>query len=82
MTYEIILVENLENEDKDYLSDLNYGFYFDNNGSKIEIDILEFKEVYDIIEILKNKGIYIKEIKQKDNNFDRIYLNITNGEVD
>ena len=82
MTYEIILVENLENEDKDYLSDLNYGFYFDNNGSKIEIDILEFKEVYDIIEILKNKGIYIKEIKQKDNNFERIYLNITNGEVD
>ncbi len=82
MTYEIILVENLENEDKSYLSDLNYDFYFDNNGSKIEIDILEFKEIYDIIEILKDKGIYIKEIKQKDNNFERIYLNITNGEVD
>src|SRR5699024_6864654 len=58
MTYEIILVENLEKEDKKYLSNLNYDFYF-NNDSKIEIDILEFGEIYGIIEVLKDRGIYI-----------------------
>lgn len=80
MTYEIVLAENLDKEDRNYLSNLNYDFYFDNNGFKIEIDILEFKEIYEIIEILKDRGIYIKEIKQKDNNFERIFLSITNGE--
>lgn len=82
MTYEIILAESLEKEDKDYISSLDYDFYFANNDSKLEIDILDFKEIYKIIEILKDKKIYIKEIKQKDNNFERIYLKITNEEVD
>ncbi|NMB07201.1 MAG: ABC transporter ATP-binding protein [Tissierellia bacterium] len=80
MTYEIILVENLEKEDKNYLLNLDYEFYFDHNGSKMEVDILEFEEIYEIIEILRNRDIFIKEIKQKDNNFERIYLSITNGE--
>ncbi len=72
MTYEIILVENLEKEDKNYLLNLDYEFYFDHNGSKIEIDILEFEEIYEIIEILRNRDIFNKRNKTKDNNFERI----------
>ena len=82
MTYEIVLAENISQEDEKYLSKLGYDFYFVNNGSKIEVDIFDFNEIYEIIGKLKEKGIYIKEIKQKDNNFERIFLNITNGEVE
>lgn len=82
MTYEIVLAENISKEDEKYLSKLGYDFYFVNNGSKIEVDIFDFNEIYEIIGKLKEKGIYIKEIKQKDNNFERIFLNITNGEVE
>lgn len=82
MTYEIVLAESLSNEDEEYLLTLDYDFYFLNNGSKIEVDILEFNQIYEIIEKLKEKDIYIKEIKQKDNNFERIFLKITNGEVE
>lgn len=81
MTYEIVLTESLSKENEEYLSTLEYDFYFVNNGSKIEVDILEFDKIYEIIDKLKEKNIYIKEIKQKDNNFERIFLNITNGEV-
>ena len=82
MTYEIVLAENISQEDEKYLSKLGYDFYFVNNGSKIEVDIFGLNEIYEIIEKLKEKDIYIKEIKQKDNNFERIFLNITNGEVE
>lgn len=82
MTYEIVLAEIISKEDEKYLSKLGYDFYFVNNGSKIEVDIFDFNEIYEIIGKLKEKGIYIKEIKQKDNNFERIFLNITNGEVE
>jgi len=82
MTYEIVLTESLSEEDEEYLSKTKYDFYFINNGSKIEVDISEFDKIYEIIDKLKEKDIYIKEIKQKDNNFERIFLNITNGEVE
>lgn len=81
MTYEIILTESLSKEDEEYLLSLDYDFRFNNNGLKLEIDIFNINEMYEIIEKLKEKNILIKEIKQKDNNFERIYLNITNGEV-
>lgn len=81
MTYEIILIESLSKEDEEYLLSLDYDFRFNNNGLKLEIDIFNINEMYEIIEKLKEKNILIKEIKQKDNNFERIYLNITNGEV-
>lgn len=81
MTYEIILIESLSKEDEEYLLSLDYDFHFNNNGLKLEIDIFNINEMYEIIEKLKEKNILIKEIKQKDNNFERIYLNITNGEV-
>lgn len=81
MTYEIILVESLSPENKEHLSRLNYEFYIINDGSKIEIDIFDFHDIYKIIEELKNKNIFIKEIKQKDVNFERIYLSLTDEEV-
>ena len=82
MTYEIVLTESLSKEDEEYLHTLEYDFYIVNNSSKIEVDILEFNQIYEMIERLKEKDIYIKEIKQKDNNFERIFLKITNGEVE
>ena len=81
MTYEIILTESLSQENKEHLSKLNYDFYIINNGSKIEIDIFDFHDIYEIIEELKNINIFIKEIKQKDVNFERIYLSLTDEEV-
>lgn len=81
MTYEIILAESLSKSDKEYLLSIDYDLYFINNKTKIEVDIFNIKEIYDIIDKLKEKNILIKEIKQKDNNFERIYLNITNEEV-
>lgn len=81
MTYEIILAESLSKSDKECLLSIDYDLYFINNKTKIEVDIFDIKEIYDIMDKLKEKNILIKEIKQKDNNFERIYLNITNEEV-
>lgn len=80
MTYEIVFLENLSQENKDYLLSLNYGFYFTNNESIVEIDIADYSDIHKILDKLREKGIFIKEIKQKDINFERIYLNITSGE--
>ncbi len=82
MTYEIVLGKSLSKEDEEYLSNLNSDFFLVNNRTKLEIDIFDIKELYIIIDELKEKNIYIKEIKRKDNNFERIFLNITNEEVD
>jgi ABC-2 type transport system ATP-binding protein len=81
MTYEIVLTECITEEKKNLLLGLDYDFYFTNNGSKIEIDISDFQDIYTIIEALKNINILIKEIKQKDINFERVYLNLTDGKV-
>lgn len=80
-TYEVVLAESLSKEAKENLLSLGYDFYFANKDLKIEIDISDLRELYEIIDKLKEKNILIKEIKQKDNNFERIYLNITNGEA-
>ncbi len=81
MTYEIVLTECITEENKNLLMGLDYEFYFTNNGSKIEIDISSFQDIYKIIEALKNINILIKEIKQKDINFERVYLNLTEEKV-
>ena len=81
MTYEIVLTECITEESKNLLKGLDYDFYFINNGSKMEIDISDFQDIYIIIEKLKNINILIKEVKQKDINFERVYLNLTGGKV-
>lgn len=80
MTYEIVFLENLSQENKDYLLSLNYGFYFTNNESIVEIDIVDYNDIYKILEKLRENNLLVKEIKQRDINFERIYLNITSGE--
>ncbi len=82
VTYEIVLNESLSGEKKNSLLGLNYNFYILNNGSKIEIDIYEVKDIYRIIEELKNLDIFIKEIKQKEINFERVFLSLIDQEVD
>jgi ABC-2 type transport system ATP-binding protein len=77
MTYEIILLEKINGEIKNYLMSLDYDFYFTEEDKKIEIDISDLSHVYDIIEKLKSKHIMITEIKQKDVDFERVYLNLT-----
>ena len=80
MAYEIILSKDLSKENKTYLSSLGYDFYFTDHDSQIEIDIFDLNDIYTIIEKLKGKDILIKEIKQKDVDFERVYLNLTSGE--
>ena len=80
-TYEIMLRESLSKEDEDLLMELDFDLYFTNNGSKIEIDILDFQDIYELMETLKNMKIDIREIRQKDINFERVYLNLTDGKV-
>lgn len=79
MTYEFVLAKVISKEDKEYLLKLGYEFYFTNDDSVIEIDIVNSKEIYNIIDVLKEKNILIKEIKQKDINFERVYLNLIGG---
>ncbi|WP_160691133.1 ABC transporter ATP-binding protein [Clostridium sp. C2-6-12] len=77
MTYEIILLEKVNKEIKNHLMSLDYDFYFAEDDKKIEIDISDLSHIYDIIEKLKAKNIMITEIKQKDVDFERVYLNLT-----
>lgn len=81
MTYEIVLLYSINEEIKNYLLSLNYNFYFTDDDKKIEIDISDLNEIYNIIEKLKARNIMITEIKQKDIDFERVYLNLTNEEV-
>ncbi|QUH30848.1 ABC transporter ATP-binding protein [Vallitalea guaymasensis] len=80
MTYEINLQDTITEEQKEYLSNLENEFYLINDGEALEIDILDSKDIYKIIDILKVKNILIKEVKQKNINFERVYLNLTSGE--
>jgi len=81
-SYEIELSENISNEKIEDLLRQNNDLYFINGGTKIEVDITNFQDVYKIMEVLKNSNIPIKEIKQKDVNFERVYLNLTEEELD
>jgi len=79
MTYEFVLQDVITKSENDYLRSLDYDFYFTNDNSILEIDITNTKNIYSIIDMLREKHIYIKEIKKKDINFERVYLNLTSG---
>lgn len=79
MTYEFVLLKAISKEHKEHLLKLGYDFYFTNDDSVLEIDIVDSKEIYNIIDILKEKEILVKEIKQKEINFERVYLNLISG---
>ena len=77
MTCEIILLESISKKNSDYLSNSNHDFYFTEDNYKLEINIKEPGEIYDILDTLKEKGILIKEMRQKGINFENVYLNFT-----
>lgn len=79
MTYEVVLTKGISDEDKNYLLKSGYDFHFTSNDSVLEIDIANSNEIYNIIDVLKEKQILIKEIKQKDIDFERVYLNLICG---
>ena len=79
MTYEFILNESITDEKKANLSKAGYEFYFTNDNTVIETDISDLQLIYDIVDLLKNNNLSIKEIKQNDVNFERVYLNLTSG---
>lgn len=76
ITYEIILTECIT-EEKKKLINRDYDFYFADKGSIIEVDIADFQDIYVIFDALKSINIHIKEIRQKDINFERVYLSFT-----
>lgn len=80
MTYEFVLLNPMSEEIKDYLLGLDYNFYFTKDDTVLETEISDSKEIYSIIDTLRAKSILVKEIKQKDVNFERVYLNFTSGE--
>lgn len=80
MTYEFVLLNPISEEIKDYLLGLDYNFYFTKDDTVLETEISDSKEIYSIIDTLRAKSILVKEIKQKDVNFERVYLNFTSGE--
>ncbi|WP_281814704.1 ABC transporter ATP-binding protein [Vallitalea longa] len=77
MTYEINLQHTINEQEKICLSKLDYELYLVNEGNSLEIDILDIRDIYDIIDSLKQNKILIKEFKQKNVNFERVYLNLT-----
>lgn len=79
MTYEFVLNENLTDECTTNLSAAGYEFYFSNNNTVIETNISDSLVIYDIIDLLRSNNLSIKEIKQSDINFERVYLNLTGG---
>ncbi len=79
MTYEFILSKSLTDENITNLLATGYEFYFSNDNTVIEIDISDLHLIYDIVDLLKNNNLSIKEIKQNDINFERVYLSLTGG---
>jgi ABC-2 type transport system ATP-binding protein len=79
MTYEFIMNKSLTDENIKNLSAAGYEFYFSNDNTVIEMDISDLHLIYDIVDLLKNNNLSIKEIKQNDINFERVYLNLTGG---
>lgn len=76
MTYEIVFLEHLTEELKDELQSFNNKFYLIND-SKIELDLASYDEIYSLVDYFKEKNLTIKDFKQKEINFERIYLEYT-----
>lgn len=76
-TYEVNLLHTLSDENIEYIINSHLGCYVMEDKSSIEVDIIDSKEIYNLIDVLKQQNIFIKEIKQKEINFQRLYLNFT-----
>lgn len=78
-TYEIYLEEPIT--DPSDLNFLDYKFYQGESDECIEVDLQDYEDVYKIVDRLKNKDLQLREIKQKEVNFERIYMTLTNKEA-
>ena len=78
-TYEISIADGLE-EQLDFINSQD-GWYLNQQERKLEMDIYTLQELYNMIEILKERGILISEIKEKSSDLERIFLNLTKAEV-
>lgn len=76
MTYEIVLTEKISDELKMELKSYNNRFDIIND-SIIELDLSSYDDIFPLIDYFKEKDITIKEFKQKEVNFERIYLEYT-----
>ena len=78
-TYEISIAHGLE-EQLDFINSQE-GWYLNQEEGKLEMDIYNLQELYNMIELLKEKGILISEIKEKSLDLERIFLSLTKTEV-
>lgn len=78
-TYEIYFEEPVEAPSE--LDFLTYQFYGGESNHCVEVDLHASEDVYKIVDRLKNKGLHLSEIKQKEVNFERVYLALTNKEA-
>lgn len=78
-TYEISIADGLD-EQLEFINSKE-GWYLNQEEKKLEMDIYSLKELYDMIETLKERGILISEIKEKSLDLERIFLSLTKTEV-
>lgn len=79
-TYSISLYNKLTDKQKESIMNSSNDFYFNDEINNVEVDLINKGNIYDIINIFKNLDILIKEIKQSEVNFERIYLKLTKEE--
>ncbi|MCT4545282.1 MAG: ABC transporter ATP-binding protein [Vallitalea sp.] len=78
-TYEIVLKDKVNEEVAKRLSNDKYKIFITENKNVLEVDMHTLNDIFDIVNQFKDNDILIKEIKQKEINFERIYLDLTKG---
>lgn len=58
-----------------------FEFFSTGEDKVLEVDIHNPEDIYELTDLLKAKGIIVEEIKLKEINFERVYLNLTQEEV-
>lgn len=75
-TYEIKLSGKLSEKAKQYIESSSQ-FYLNSEGTVLETDIKDYKDIYKIMDSLKQNDIIVKEVRQKEMNIERIYMELT-----
>ena len=78
-TYEISIADGLE--EQLHFINSQEGWYLNQEERKLEMDIYTLQELYNMIDVLKERGILISEIKEKNLDLERIFLSLTKAEV-
>lgn len=80
-TYEVRVQDPESVELMENYSQSRFEFFSTDNKKVLEVDIHKPEDINEIIDILKSKEILIEEIKLKEINFERVYLDLTKEEV-